>query len=94
MTLAATTTTTPPAYHAAVLRGRLYGFGATRAECMDDFRHNIRGADNRSEKFMLARVQLEPVDADKASEIAEMLGAPAVRWYDPSTAEGMANASP
>lgn len=71
---------TPPAAYAAIIDGKLYGYGVTPAAVRSDFRSQICGAPRSMQSSMLGRVTYQPLDADHASAAAEMLSADVLAW--------------
>lgn len=59
---------------------RLFGFGPTEREARRDAEFQIAGAGPAVRAHMRDRWVCEPVDAETASEIAEMLEAPVLEW--------------
>jgi len=66
--------------YAIIIANRLYGYGATLEAAREQFRQQILGATQRQKDSMWRRRQYVVLDADEASEVAEMLDAPAIRW--------------
>ena len=66
--------------HAALINGKLYGYGATLAAAQLDFAMQISGAGRAMQNRMLARVDMVALTDEDASEVAEMLDAPILEW--------------
>lgn len=69
----------PPAGWAAVIHTsdgpRCFGWGVRRADAMTQASRQFLGAGNRY-SYMMHRVELEPLTAEEASDLAEMLDTP------------------
>ena len=66
--------------YAITINNRLYGYGETLEAAREQFRQQILGATQRQKDSMWRRRQYVVLDDDEASEVAEMLDAPAIRW--------------
>ena len=63
-----------------LINDRLYGYGLTSEAAMRDFQSQIAGADPLTKLSMTTRSKLVSLDADQASEVAEMITAEALSW--------------
>jgi hypothetical protein len=66
--------------YAITIGDHLYGYGDTLEAAREDFRQNILGATQRQKTAMRNRSVAVRLDDDEASEVAEMLAAPAIIW--------------
>ncbi len=61
-------------------RDRIYAYGETFYAARDAFLEQIAGGTAAVKRMLLDRRKILPVDDDEASEIAQMLAAPATHW--------------
>lgn len=61
---------------AILITGNVYAYGDTRDAAWSNFRAQISGADRRMQAAMMGRARAEPLTADEASEVAEMIATP------------------
>ena len=72
--------TTTPVGYAVMIDNRVFGYGETERAAKNDFERQISGAMEAMRVHMRYRCNLVPLDANGASELAEMLDAPAMAW--------------
>ncbi len=66
--------------YAIIVGSGLYGYGETKSAAWADFAHQISGGLPAMRERMKDRAVRVHLDDDEASEVAEMLAAPAIRW--------------
>jgi len=66
--------------YAITIEGRLYGYGETESSAYRDYTHQTAGATRQMQQAMWRRAHVSPLSDDEASEVAEMIAAPAIRW--------------
>ncbi len=66
--------------YAIIVGSGLYGYGETKSATWAAFAHQISGAFPAMRERMKNRAVRVHLDDDAASEVAEMLAAPAISW--------------
>lgn len=68
-------------------RDRIYAIGTSAIQCRDAFLGQIAGASGATKRILLDRRAILLAPDDEASEIAEMIAAPAIGWEDYTPAD-------